>query len=58
MQTVMALGRTQQRHSHSCGRDLAQAVTDLVVILSVGMNEIVPQVMHHCVERGVGLDKP
>ena len=52
MQTVMALGRIP-----SCVKDLAQAVTDLVLNLSVGMNEIVRQVMHHCVESGVGLDK-
>ena len=36
---------------------MAQAVTDLVLILSVGLNEVVRHVMHHCVERGVGLDK-
>merc|ERR1719174_2436653 len=37
--------------------DLAQAVDELVPILSVALHEIVRQVTHYCVERGVVLEK-
>lgn len=37
--------------------DLAEAVEELVPILSIGLHEIVRQVTHHCVERGVVLEK-
>lgn len=47
----------EYQRSHSCDIDLSQAVKDLVPILSVGVHEIVRQVMHHCFERGVVLDK-
>ena len=51
---MMALGRNTSKDTLT---RLAQAVTDLVLILSVGMKEIVRLVMHHCVERGVGVEK-
>lgn len=37
--------------------DLAQAVEELVPILSVALHEIVRQVIHYCAERGVVLEK-
>uniref|UniRef100_A0A0G4IBC1 Uncharacterized protein n=1 Tax=Chromera velia CCMP2878 TaxID=1169474 RepID=A0A0G4IBC1_9ALVE len=37
--------------------DLSQAVEDLVPLLSMGLHELVRQVAHHCVERGVVLEK-
>lgn len=37
--------------------DLAQAVEELVPILTVALHEIVRQVTHYCVERGVVLEK-
>jgi len=37
--------------------DLARVVEELVPILSVALHEIVRQVMHQCVERGVVLQK-
>eukprot|EP00388_Colpodella_angusta_P006879 GDKJ01019928.1.p1 GENE.GDKJ01019928.1~~GDKJ01019928.1.p1 ORF type:complete len:359 (-),score=59.47 GDKJ01019928.1:61-1137(-) len=37
--------------------DLSMAVEELVPILSKGLNELVRQVSHHCVERGVVLEK-
>lgn len=43
------MGRTKE--------DLSEAVEELVPILSIGLHEIVRQVTHHCVERGVVLEK-
>lgn len=37
--------------------DLSMAVEELVPILSIGLHEVVRQVMQHCIERGVVLEK-
>eukprot|EP00930_Biecheleria_cincta_P086262 TRINITY_DN75584_c0_g1_i1.p1 TRINITY_DN75584_c0_g1~~TRINITY_DN75584_c0_g1_i1.p1 ORF type:complete len:578 (+),score=127.77 TRINITY_DN75584_c0_g1_i1:35-1768(+) len=37
--------------------DFAETVQDLVPILSVALHELVRQVMHHCAERGVALER-
>lgn len=52
-----SLERYQQTSACAAKEDLARAVEDLVPILSVALHEIVRQVTHHCIERGVGLEK-
>mmetsp|Transcript_94182 Transcript_94182/g.215453 ORF Transcript_94182/g.215453 Transcript_94182/m.215453 type:complete len:359 (-) Transcript_94182:95-1171(-) len=37
--------------------ELSEAVEELVPVLSIGLHEVVRQVTHHCVERGVVLEK-
>lgn len=37
--------------------DISQAIEELVPILSIGLHEIVQQVTHQCLERGVVLEK-
>jgi len=37
--------------------DLPQMVDELIPILSIGLHEVVRQVTHHCLERGVVLEK-
>lgn len=37
--------------------DIAKLVDELVPVLSIGMDEVVRQVTHHCSERGVVLEK-
>eukprot|EP00933_Yihiella_yeosuensis_P065131 TRINITY_DN6878_c0_g6_i1.p1 TRINITY_DN6878_c0_g6~~TRINITY_DN6878_c0_g6_i1.p1 ORF type:complete len:542 (-),score=126.92 TRINITY_DN6878_c0_g6_i1:49-1674(-) len=51
-----SLDRFQQEAAakHS---DFNKTVEDLVPLLSVSVHEIVRQVMHHCSERGLALDK-
>eukprot|EP00435_Cladocopium_sp_Y103_P009574 s2805_g2.t1 len=49
-----------QKNLLECQRsrdDFASSVQELVPVLSVALHEIVRQVMHHCVERGVALQK-
>lgn len=48
---------TLESLEHGAKEDLAQSVEGLVPILSVALHEIVRQVMHHCAERGVALEK-
>lgn len=52
--------REIQKNLLECQRsrdDFASSVQELVPVLSVALHEIVRQVMHHCVERGVALQK-
>merc|ERR550537_2052248 len=53
------LGRYADKLSGSGAPDgnLSQVVDELVPILSIGLHEVVRQVTHHCVERGVVLEK-
>jgi len=49
-----------QKNLFECQRnrdEFASTVQELVPVLSVALHEIVRQVMHHCVERGVALQK-
>lgn len=50
-----ALGKFATRMNTK--EDLSDAVEELVPILSIGLHEVVRQVTHHCVERGVVLEK-
>merc|ERR1719271_2342138 len=50
-----ALGKFATRMNTK--EDLSDAVEELVPFLSIGLHEIVRQVTHHCVERGVVLEK-
>ncbi|CAE8645743.1 unnamed protein product, partial [Polarella glacialis] len=55
-----ALDRYQKKalpESSSSRADFGKTVEDLVPILSVSLHEIVRQVMHHCSERGLALQK-
>ncbi|CAK9063281.1 Erythronolide synthase, partial [Durusdinium trenchii] len=53
------LGEIQKNllESQRCRDDFAVTVQELVPVLSVALHEIVRQVMHHCQERGVALQK-
>ncbi|CAE8625932.1 unnamed protein product [Polarella glacialis] len=55
-----ALDRYQKKalpEASSSRADFGKTVEDLVPILSVSLHEIVRQVMHHCSERGLALQK-
>jgi len=43
--------------STEAGPELPKVVDELVPILSIGLHEVVRQVTHHCLERGVVLEK-
>eukprot|EP00921_Rhytidocystis_pertsovi_P012698 GHVQ01020631.1.p1 GENE.GHVQ01020631.1~~GHVQ01020631.1.p1 ORF type:complete len:392 (-),score=63.58 GHVQ01020631.1:738-1913(-) len=53
------ISQALERHARQLGtkEDLATAVEELVPVLSIGLHELVRQVSHHCVERGLVLEK-
>jgi hypothetical protein len=51
------LEQYQKTGAGGAKEDLAKAVEDLVPLLSVALHEIVRQVTHHCIERGLVLEK-
>lgn len=54
-----ALGRYAEKMSGNSQQEgnLPQVIDELVPILSIGLHEVVRQVTHHCLERGVVLEK-
>jgi len=53
-----ALNRHQEERATAASKDeFAKTVEDLVPILSIALHEIVRQVMHHCSERGLALER-
>lgn len=54
-----ALGKYAEKMSNSPQQEgnLPQVIDELVPILSIGLHEVVRQVTHHCLERGVVLEK-
>mmetsp|Transcript_38916 Transcript_38916/g.70202 ORF Transcript_38916/g.70202 Transcript_38916/m.70202 type:complete len:519 (-) Transcript_38916:16-1572(-) len=54
---TQALARHQEEHEVTSKEDFAKTVEDLVPLLSVALHEMVRQVMHHCSERGVALER-
>jgi len=53
-----ALHRHQEERATAASKDeFAKTVEDLVPILSIALHEIIRQVMHHCSERGLALER-
>lgn len=52
-----ALTKYADKMSGGSEVDLPKVVDELVPILSIGLHELVRQVTHHCLERGVVLEK-
>lgn len=47
----------QKSAQRSSQEDIMQVVEDMVPILSIGLHEVVRQATHHCLERGLVLEK-